>query len=334
MPTRLSANDASVLGKIQDPESVADSILIDPLLPPDPNLTDHDAYVVALTDEKKIMNDVLALEKLAVTRPEPPNPSNLSPDDSAFRTSILAKWLSTIIRFDELIDMFPRYASARNNRVVALRMVYGDGMLVKLWVEKDVTDEEGRQTKNSYLVSDGLPALDSFNMEELTMRKATQKILADLTQGIVLLTPRTVFGAVSPQQATHLANLYMQRGRIYRVAAQKLAKHGLLVGSVRTSTGVMIRDVELKAEFRASAAQKESHWSSLDFEENASKDFMMAGRYGNTWGKGLAVATNPTAKLCGEIVKGAMRNEVGTMTENTIEKSYSADWNMNEYATK
>ena len=36
---------------------------------------------------------------------------------------------------------------------------------------------------------------------------------------------------------------------------------------------------------------------------------MMAGRYGDEMGKGLAVSTNPTAKLCGEMVKEAMRKE-------------------------
>ena len=54
---------------------------------------------------------------------------------------------------------------------------------------------------------------------------------------------------------------------------------------------------------------KEAKWSSIVFEEAASRDFMMAGRYGNEIGKGLAVSTNPTAKLCGEMVKEAMRKE-------------------------
>jgi hypothetical protein len=34
---------------------------------------------------------------------------------------------------------------------------------------------------------------------------------------------------------------------------------------------------------------------------------MMGGRYGNEVAKALAVSMNPTAKLCGEIVKDAMR---------------------------
>lgn len=50
-------------------------------------------------------------------------------------------------------------------------------------------------------------------------------------------------------------------------------------------------------------------WTVEDLEELASRDFMMGGRYGNEIARGLAVATNPTAKLCGSIVREAMRKE-------------------------
>jgi hypothetical protein len=36
---------------------------------------------------------------------------------------------------------------------------------------------------------------------------------------------------------------------------------------------------------------------------------MMGGRYGNEIAKALAVSANPTAKLCGEMVREAMRKE-------------------------
>jgi hypothetical protein len=56
-------------------------------------------------------------------------------------------------------------------------------------------------------------------------------------------------------------------------------------------------------------SRKEAKWSVVDFEENASRDFMMGGRYGNEIAKALAVSANPTAKLCGEMVREAMRKE-------------------------
>jgi hypothetical protein len=45
----------------------------------------------------------------------------------------------------------------------------------------------------------------------------------------------------------------------------------------------------------------------------ASRDFMLGGRYGNQIAKALAVATNPTAKLCGSIVQEAMSKEFGDL---------------------
>ena len=36
---------------------------------------------------------------------------------------------------------------------------------------------------------------------------------------------------------------------------------------------------------------------------------MLGGRYGNEIARNLAVGTNPVAKLCGEMVREAMRKE-------------------------
>lgn len=57
--------------------------------------------------------------------------------------------------------------------------------------------------------------------------------------------------------------------------------------------------------------RKETTWQKLDFEEAASRDFALGGRYGNDIAKGLAVSTNPTAKLCGQMVREAMKKEYG-----------------------
>jgi hypothetical protein len=45
-------------------------------------------------------------------------------------------------------------------------------------------------------------------------------------------------------------------------------------------------------------------------EEMASRDFFFGGRYGNKVAQQLAVQTNPYAKMCGAIVKEALRKEV------------------------
>lgn len=58
-------------------------------------------------------------------------------------------------------------------------------------------------------------------------------------------------------------------------------------------------------------SRREASWKKLDFEEAASLDFAVGGRFGNEIAKGLAVSTNPTAKLCGQMVREAMKKEYG-----------------------
>ena len=62
-----------------------------------------------------------------------------------------------------------------------------------------------------------------------------------------------------------------------------------------------MKEVELVKEIRG--------WTVVEFAEAASRDFWMGGRYGNEVARGLAVHANPTAKLCGQMVKEAMRRE-------------------------
>ena len=50
-------------------------------------------------------------------------------------------------------------------------------------------------------------------------------------------------------------------------------------------------------------------WDRMRFEEEGSRCFFMAGVYGSEVGKAMAVAANPYARLCGSIVKEAMRRE-------------------------
>ena len=50
--------------------------------------------------------------------------------------------------------------------------------------------------------------------------------------------------------------------------------------------------------------------SADQLEEMASRDFFFGGRYGNKVAQQLSVQTNPYAKMCGAIVKEAMRKEL------------------------
>ncbi|CZT09385.1 uncharacterized protein RCO7_07404 [Rhynchosporium graminicola] len=188
------------------------------------------------------------------------------------KASPLPQYLECVERLDELIKEHPNYASARNNRAQALRRIYGDGLLVTNPISPTLPEN----------VLDHSPTED-------TLISASITILADLSTAISLLTPSTPFSAISPQTGKTLSQAYTQRGALYHFTAKALAVKG--------------------ADLRISGSMKEAGWKTVDFEENASREFMVGGRFGNEIAKALAVAANPTAKLCGEMVKEAMRKE-------------------------
>ncbi|KAL2129940.1 hypothetical protein VTI74DRAFT_7084 [Chaetomium olivicolor] len=119
--------------------------------------------------------------------------------------------------------------------------------------------------------------------------EAVKMVLGDLDRAIALLTPKIAYSTLSPQHARTLSNAHTQRAAIYLMTSK-------LIGT---------KSVSVDAE------RPEGKWAKLDFEERASRDFAMGGRYGNEIAKGLAVSTNPTAKLCGQMVREAMKKEYG-----------------------
>lgn len=124
--------------------------------------------------------------------------------------------------------------------------------------------------------------------ENLEQKAAGRFIIEDLQRCIALASPERPTDAASPKQGRLLAQAYTQLGAVYHAAAKDL--DALDAGD------------EL-AELDSSPA-KES------LEEDASRFFFLGGLYGNEVAKALAVHTNPQAKLCGQIVKEAMRKEL------------------------
>jgi len=114
-------------------------------------------------------------------------------------------------------------------------------------------------------------------------------VLADLDAAIRLLTPTPIVSLrMSPETARTLAQAHMQRGTVYLAAARALPSGGLVLGEVE---------------------RVEGRWNKEEFENEASRAFQAAALFGNEMGGKLAVATNPMARLCGSIVKEAMRAE-------------------------
>ena len=247
----LTSSDSAVLSKVFDPESAPDArILVDPLLPADPNIQDEQTLVTITKEEKAVIKAV----------EEALRSSKLS---SVERSQIFADALD---RLSRLIVAYPNSASLRNNRAQLFRLQYGDNILL-------------------------LPVKSSKSTDSFVPAATT---MSDLGEAIRLLSPVTPHSAVSPTQCRVLAQAYTQRAALYHAASKRLAlgKDSLLSGRNITLSLAAVKD-----------------WQVHDFEEAASKDFFMGGRYGNEIGKVLAVYTNPTAKLCGQMVQEAMRRE-------------------------
>lgn len=262
--TRLTKHDLSILEKIKDPEAGPSApLVIDESLPRDPHVTDSERYNSVTGRERTIISSMQALE-LQIAGQNPT--SSTAP--------VLAQYLDCIKSLDQLIEEYPHYASARNNRAQALRRIYGDGMLVR----------------TPAISKDEAPILDPSASDAIII-STSKAILTDLSMAISLLTPPTAFSPLSPQAAKTLSQAHTQRGALYHLTAKRLASK--------------------ESELRIDENRREARWKSVDFEENASRDFWMGGRYGNELAKALAVSANPTAKLCGEMVKEAMRKEYG-----------------------
>jgi hypothetical protein len=121
---------------------------------------------------------------------------------------------------------------------------------------------------------------------------STTQLFSDLNTAITLTTPSTPTAPVSPLQADLLANAHTHRGYLLlKAASTTLDPHSLLQPQHLALPPTLIG------------------LSSTAFEELASRDFALGGRYGNKIARQLSVQTNPYAKACGAIVKEALRKE-------------------------
>lgn len=256
--TSLSTRDFDVLEKIKDPDyNPQTNVLLDPSLPRDPHVSDASVYERVIQKEREIVLAMQQLElQLAGLRPK-----TVAEPQQEYR-DLLSK-------LGDFISEHPNYASARNNRVQAVRRLYGDTMLLQ-----DAAVDPQR-------------LLQSPGPDE--RQQMAEMALDDLDTAIRLLSPTMAFAAVSPQAAKTLSSAYTQRAAIYHTTGKRIGEDKAAVGGAR----------------------REAHWDRAAFEEAASRDFALGGRHGNEIAKGLAVSTNPTAKLCGQMVREAMKKEYG-----------------------
>ncbi|KAI5927948.1 hypothetical protein F4810DRAFT_165920 [Camillea tinctor] len=253
----LSRHDFNVLEKIKDPEAnPLMLVVVDETLPKDPHITDGTVYEQVTQKEREI---VLAMQDLEMQL------AGLKPATTA---EPIQEYRRCVLELGQIISDQPKYASARNNRAQALRRLYGDTMMLS-----------GKP--------DGKALIQDAGDEEIS--EAAVTALSDLDEAITLLTPKSLFAAISPQAGKTLSLAYTQRAAIYYMTSKSIQA-----------------DVKVRV-----GGRKEAGWTGIDFEGAASRDFTLGGRYGNEIAKGLAVSTNPTAKLCGQMVREAMKKEYG-----------------------
>ncbi|EME79663.1 uncharacterized protein MYCFIDRAFT_37789 [Pseudocercospora fijiensis CIRAD86] len=123
---------------------------------------------------------------------------------------------------------------------------------------------------------------------DLERQSAGEAAVTDLQSCIEFASPARQQDAVSPSQGRLLAQAFTQLGALYYAASKDLDRDPAA------------ESVDFGGEV----------WSQSRFEEEASRLFYLGGLYGNEVAKALAVHTNPHAKLCGSIVKEAMRKEL------------------------
>lgn len=170
-----------------------------------------------------------------------------------------------------LLEEYPTYPPAYSNRAQTLRLL---------------ADLEYNQHHTTSAESSTDESLFTPEAADLSSR-----IFADLGKAITLATPASPADPISSVQARLLADAHTHRGYLLLKAARvKKTRSEVEVGSV--------------------GPERLRGHSADQLEEMASRDFFLGGRYGNKVAQQMAVQTNPYAKMCGAIVKEAMRKEM------------------------
>jgi hypothetical protein len=253
-----------------------------------PSLTNNDAAVLqALFDAESSPSSGI---KVDPTLPSWPATVNISQKDLATlktrETQIILNLQASstpnpetvqtaLEELNTLLEEYPTYPPAYTNRAQTLRL------LADLNYKQHTTQNTESESESSTDES-----LFTPEASELSSR-----VFADLGRAITLATPVSPADPISSVQARLLADAHTHRGYLLLKAARvKKTRSGVEVGSV--------------------GPERLRGHSADQLEEMASRDFFLGGRYGNKVAQQMAVQTNPYAKMCGAIVKEAMRKEM------------------------
>lgn len=253
-----------------------------------PSLTNNDAAVLqALFDAESSPSSGITVDP---SLPPWPTTVNISQADlttlKARETQIILKLQtnetpnqetvqSALEELNALLEQYPTYPPAYTNRAQTLRL------LADLKYNQRHAEAEFQSTE-----SNTDEALFTPEAADLSSR-----ISADLGKAITLATPASPADPISSVQARLLADAHTHRGYLLLKAAR-------------------VKKTRSEGEVESVGPERLRGHSADRLEEMASRDFFFGGRYGNKVAQQLAVQTNPYAKMCGAIVKEAMRKEM------------------------
>lgn len=268
----LSEKDSTIFSVLFDPESTPSSnasthqyILIDRNLPPDPHIPTE-----LLTEIRQREVHAVLEAEAAICPPRADHDGN-----SAYSLN-LCMLEHALEMLSKLIEDFPRYASAYNNRAQVRRLL--------LHCKESPAGEDTHSAQEQHQLVSISPG-----------KKGVATIESDLHHAITLASggdahhpfPTTTLERVSPAQAKVLQSAYTQLATLYLAFS-------------RAATGADTGD-----QYAGDPAMSSERW-----EERASHYFRLAGRHGSELGRAMAVRTNPYAKMCAGMVKEVMKREV------------------------
>lgn len=241
------------------------------------NLTTNDSAVLhALFDAESSPSSAIQIDSTL-----PPFPANLqiTPEDHKLLGN-REKSIIKSLQIDNVSQETIHSAITALDALIEDNPTYPPAYANRAQVLRMLVDKESSLSEKLELKTGDAMFTDPTNAPTVS------RLFADLGQAINLSTPLSPADPVSLLQARILADTHTHRGYLLLKAARA------------------------RRNSKAQGVGQLWELGSDQLEEMASRDFFLGGRYGNKIAQQMAVQTNPYAKMCGAIVKEAMRKEV------------------------
>ncbi|KAL5339440.1 hypothetical protein BJX70DRAFT_152587 [Aspergillus crustosus] len=250
--------------------------------PSKPTLTTNDSAVLqALFDAESSPSSGVTIEE---TLPQLPSHLNISPEEHAYLQLREREVISTLSSTPNPTPEAIQSAIKELDGLIQSHPTYPSAYANRAQALRLLLEPTSSQ--DDTLTGSSLSLFSHENTAYLST------LLSDLNQAISLSTPSSPADPLSPFQARLLADTHTHRAYLLLKVSRHLKSNQ---NNEAELEGVPSRLRDLGPE---------------GLEEMASRDFFFGGRYGNKVAQQMAVQTNPYAKMCGAIVKEAMKKEI------------------------